>query len=171
MTTLKFLTILSAVLLGYCFPSSSQNTGVNSNMASQKNGPANRLEAGENATTVNSDNGNLGSASAKLQCLETRTGGKFVVMKTQTFPIDFDPFPGSCFVTYYNREYPDPPMESHYSIFKGDKVAFDFPEQFNGATFGCWVDGVSFQDLNKDRLKDVIVIGKCSAKAGPYNEN
>jgi hypothetical protein len=92
-------------------------------------------------------------------------------MKSQTFPIDFEPFAGSCFVTTYDPEYPDPPMVSHYSIFKNGSKIFDFPEQFNNATFGCWVDAVAFQDLNQDNLKDVIVVGKCSTKAVPYNEN
>ena len=92
-------------------------------------------------------------------------------MKSQTFAIDFDPFSDSCFVTTYNPEYDDPPMESHYAIYRNHKKIFDFPQQFNGATFGCWVDGVSFQDLNNDNLKEVIVVGKCSTKGGPYNEN
>ena len=46
-----------------------------------------------------------------------------------------------------------------------------FPSQFNGVNFGCWIDAVSFQDLNEDKKTDVIVVSKCQAKSGDYNEN
>jgi hypothetical protein len=134
--------------------------------------PRNHLEAAQNAVPSPSVSTNTNSESTALRklCLETKTGND-VVMQSQTFDIDFEPFAGSCFVTAYNPEYKDPPMESHYAIYKNSRKIFDFPDQFNGATFGCWVDGVSFQDLNNDRLKDVIVVGKCSSKEGAYNEN
>jgi hypothetical protein len=57
------------------------------------------------------------------------------------------------------------------AIYKGSKKIFDFPGQFNGVTTGCWVEAVAFQDLNTDGLTDIIVVGKCSAKTAPYNEN
>jgi hypothetical protein len=137
-----------------------------------KNSVASRLEAAQNTTPSPSVSNNTSAVDTDSQkaCLETATGDD-VVMQSQTFPIDFAPFARSCFVTTYNPEYDDPPMESRYSIYKNDKKVFDFPDQFNGATFGCWVDGVSFQDLNNDKLKDVIVVGKCSTKGGQYNEN
>ena len=104
------------------------------------------------------------------ECLSVETGDN-VVYKQQTFAIDFEPFKESCFVTEHNPEYDDPPLESQFGIYKDGKKVFDFPSQFNGTTFGCWVDAVSFQDLNADSLTDIIVVGKCSAKASPYNEN
>jgi hypothetical protein len=74
-------------------------------------------------------------------------------------------------VTSYNPEYGDIHMETSYDVYRSGKRIFQFPSQFNGSTFGCWVDGVGFQDLNKDGLIDVIVVGKCAAKAGDYAEN
>jgi hypothetical protein len=62
-------------------------------------------------------------------------------------------------------------LDSQYAIYKNGKKVFDFPERFNGATFGCWVDAVSFADVNSDGRTDIIVVGKCSAKSEPYNEN
>lgn len=106
----------------------------------------------------------------KSDCLSVDTGDNEIV-KNQTFAIDFAPFTKSCFVTSHNPEYDDPPMEAEFSIYKNGEKVFDFPDQFNGVTFGCWVDGVAFEDLNDDNLKDVIVVGKCSAKTAPYNEN
>jgi len=106
----------------------------------------------------------------KSECLSVDTGDNEVV-KNQTFAIDFAPFTKSCFVTSHNPEYDDPPMEAEFSIYKNGERVFDFPSQFNGVTSGCWVDGVAFEDLNDDNLKDVIVVGKCSAKSAPYNEN
>ncbi len=109
--------------------------------------------------------------SAVLRCLETKTGN-LKIDKKQTFAVDFEPFRGSCFVTTYDPEYgDDPPLESSFAIYKNEKKAFDFPSQFNGVTSGCWVEAVAFQDLNEDKLTDIIVVGKCSAKSAPYNEN
>jgi hypothetical protein len=148
-----------------------------------QNGPINRLqgndrrttassgpEAGQNAAAPPEANTSTGSTVSAQECYEVETGDD-VVMRSQTFPIDFEPFSGSCFVTTYNPEYDDPPMESQYGIYKDGRRVLELPDQFNGATFGCWVAAVSFQDLNADNLKDVIVVGKCSAKSRPYNEN
>lgn len=106
----------------------------------------------------------------KADCTNIDAGDNAVLAK-QTFPLDFSPFANSCFVTTYNPEYDDPPLESEYAIYKDGAKVFDFPSRFNGVEFGCWVDAVAFEDLNDDNLKDVVVAGKCSAKSGPYNEN
>jgi len=112
-----------------------------------------------------------GSAVARAACMNVDAGAKRAVQKSQTFAIDFEPYKNSCFVTSYNPEYGDIHMETAIAVYKGGKKAFSFPGQFNGSTFGCWVDAVAFQDLNRDGLTDIVVIGKCSAKAGDYNEN
>jgi hypothetical protein len=106
----------------------------------------------------------------KKDCESVDTGDN-ALLKSQTFPITFDPFRNSCFVTSYNPEYDDPPMESEIAIYKDGRKVFDFPNQFNGVLTGCWIDAVSFQDLNADGLTDVIAVGKCSAKTAAYNEN
>lgn len=108
--------------------------------------------------------------SATLAC-QTVDTGEYDVYKKQTFAIDFEPFRNSCFVTSHNPESDDPPMESRFDIYKNGKKVFDFPSQFNGVNFGCWIDAVSFQDLNADKLTDVIVVSKCQAKSSEYNEN
>lgn len=106
----------------------------------------------------------------KEDCYTVETGD-MVVQKSQTFPVDFAPFKGGCFVTTYNPEFDDPPMESEYAIYVDGKEAFKFPAQFNGTSFGCWVEAVSFQDLNEDGLTDIIVAAKCSGKSSSYSEN
>lgn len=106
----------------------------------------------------------------KAECEAIETGDN-VVLKPQTFPLDFAPFAGSCFVTTYNPEFEDPPMESEIAIYTDGKRVYDLPRQFNGSTFGCWVGGVAFEDLNNDGETDIIVAGKCSARNAPYNEN
>jgi hypothetical protein len=62
-------------------------------------------------------------------------------------------------------------METEFAIHKDGAKIFDFPNRFNGVEFGCWVEGVAFEDLNDDNLKDIVIAGKCSAKSAPYNEN
>ena len=109
--------------------------------------------------------------SATLACQSISVPGRKVYRK-QTFAVDFEPFRSSCFVSSYDPEFgDDPPLQSEYSLYKNGKRVFEFPDQFNGVNFGCWVDAVSFQDLNGDRRNDVIVIGKCSGKSGTFNEN
>lgn len=130
--------------------------------------------AGNEQAVVAGNTGSKGISNeipvTKRDCEGTDTGDN-ALLKTQTFPFDFEPFRNSCFVTSYNPEYDEPPMESEIAIYKGGKKIFDFPGQFNGVLTGCWIDAVSFQDLNSDGLTDVITVGKCSAKTAPYNEN
>lgn len=108
--------------------------------------------------------------ATKADCASVETGDN-QVLAAQTFPVDFAPFVNSCFVTSYNPEYDDPPLETEFAIYKDGERVFDFPNRFNGVEFGCWVEGVAFEDLNADNLKDIVVAGKCSAKTAPYNEN
>lgn len=108
--------------------------------------------------------------SATLVC-QAVDPGEYDIYKKQTFAIDFEPFRDSCFVTSHNPEMDDPPMESNFAIFKNGKKVFDFPSQFNGVSFGCWIDAVAFPDLNGDKRNDVVVVSKCQAKERSYNEN
>jgi hypothetical protein len=108
--------------------------------------------------------------SPKTDCSNIDTGDK-MILKSQTFPVDFAPYKNSCFVTVHHPEYADPPLDSEISIYRNGEEVFYFPNQFNGVTVGCWVEAVSFQDLNGDNLTDIIVVGKCSGKSGSYNEN
>lgn len=135
--------------------------------------PANTANANSADSPANSvpDKTTTGGAVARAACMNTAGGGKRAVQKSQTFAVDFEPFRASCFVTSYNPEYGDSHMETAYEIYKAGKKVFSFPDQFNGSTFGCWVDAVAFQDLDQDGRTDVVIVGKCSAKAGDYNEN
>ena len=112
----------------------------------------------------------LDKSTANDECRKTDTGDN-ILIKEQTFAIDFAPFRHSCFVTSRKADYDDPPLDSEFAIYTNGKRVFDFPDRFNGVTFGCWVEAVAFQDLNDDALTDVIVVSKCSAKTAPYNEN
>ncbi len=64
-----------------------------------------------------------------------------------------------------------PHLRGQFYLYQNGKEVFNFPHQFGGGNTTCWVDAVAFEDLNNDQLKDVIVVGKCGAKAGAYNEN
>jgi hypothetical protein len=134
-------------------------------------GKAAVTHAGEEGPSAGAGKVTTNNAVAKAACMTVDLGGKRAVMKSQTFAVDFEPFKGACFVTTYNPEYGDSHMESQYDIYKDGKKIFSFPGEFNGSTFGCWVDAVAFQDLNHDGLTDVMVVGKCVAKQADYNEN
>lgn len=163
---------------GLCFVSactfSTKTNEPPKNQAAEKaNVVVNANVEKETAKVVNANKSDDVSDAIKVtknDCLSVETGDNEIV-KAQTFPVDFAPFDNSCFVTANNPEFNDPPMESEFAIYKDGKKVFDFPSQFNGIEFGCWVEGVAFEDLNGDNLKDVAVVGKCSAKSAPYNEN
>jgi hypothetical protein len=143
-------------------PNVAGNTApANAQTGNSADGPAN----------LSTDKTTTGGAVARAACMNTDVGGKRAVQKGQTFAIDFEPFKGSCFVTSYNPEYGDSHMDTDFGIYKAGKKVFSFPSEFNGSTFGCWVDAAAFQDLNHDGLTDIIVIGKCAAKQTDYNEN
>ena len=109
--------------------------------------------------------------SATLTC-QNVDAGEHKVYKKQTFAIDFEPFRNSCFVSTYDPEYgDDPPLQSEFAIYRNGKKVFDFPSQFNGVNFGCWIEAVSFQDLNADKRNDVTVISKCSGRSDTNFEN
>lgn len=169
----KYLLFLFIAIIGSsCNLSTKQTPTANTPVPVQNRASAETGEA--HADPVEADARSavkvLGTAAARELCYETDTGDN-VVLKSQTFALEFEPYKGSCFVTSHNPEFDDPPMESEFAIFKNGKKLADFPTPFNGATFGCWVDGVAFQDLNADGLVDIIVAGKCSAKSSVYNEN
>lgn len=164
-TRYLFVIILVVVITSACqFSGGQQNTA-----QSPVPSPTQKESATPAPTVEGTPEGSAGR-TATAACLEVKTGDN-VVYKKQTFAIDFEPFKGSCFVTAHNPEYENPPLESQFAIYKNNKRTFEFPSQFNGSTFGCWVDAVAFQDLNADKLTDVIVIGKCMAKVESYNEN
>lgn len=164
--------MVALCLTGAC-ASSGPNSGAAANRPAES--PAAASLAGNSNTVGGTATGGRTDvadeiAVTKKDCETTDTGDN-ALLKSQTFPVTFEPFKNTCFVTSYNPEYDDPPMESEIAIYRGNKRVFEFPGQFNGVNTGCWVEAVSFQDLNADALTDIIVVGKCSAKSAPYNEN
>lgn len=99
------------------------------------------------------------------------TRDDLMVDEKQTFAIDFKPFEKSCFVTFHNPEFDNPPLGSRFFIYKNGNEVFEFPEQFGMGNAMCWVSDVAFEDVNNDQLKDIVVLGKCGEKSGSYNEN
>ena len=166
MALLRWFLIAACVFVGSCtLPSREQ---VNATQPAATPTPAATVAQ---AQTPESTPEETAGKTATLTCQTVDVGGDQEVYKKQTFAIDFEPFRNSCFVTSYNPEYKDPPMESTFAIYRGGKKVFNFPSQFNGVKFGCWIDAVSFQDLNDDKRIDVLVVSKCQAKMGDYNEN
>jgi len=139
------------------------------------------LAAAERKTSGNKDypvqkpearerNSKAGEDLSKAACLSVDTGAK-VPLKSQTFPIDFEPFQNSCFVTVHDPEKADPPIGSEIAIYKNGQKIYKFDTRYHEDAATCWVEAVSFQDLNADKLTDIIVVGQCGAKSGPIQGN
>lgn len=168
MSKLIFVLILSIVFASSC--TVSRNNSPTANNQSSPTVQTTATETKIEEKNSSSSGAKDGKTVSKTDCAKVDTGDKALLDK-HTFPIDFPPFEKSCFVTTYNPEYDNPPMEAEFAIYTNGKKVFDFPSQFNGVTFGCWVEAVAFEDLNGDNLKDITVAGKCSAKSSDYSEN
>ncbi|HKP67773.1 MAG TPA: hypothetical protein VJV05_00735 [Pyrinomonadaceae bacterium] len=167
------LFLVAVAFLGTACGSPGDTTNTTSPNATEvsKSGGG-KVEATPTATPLNSN----------AACYTVDTG-KSALLKSQTFAIDFEPFKNSCFVTTHDPDFTDPPLNSEIAIYKDGKIlpkAFqngppgepDIDEGSTGfPTSGCWVVAVAFQDVNGDRFTDVILVGKCGAKMGDYNEN
>jgi len=171
----KFRFIILAVIL-FLFSacsvqfnrSNSNNTPLkNENVSAAKAEPTKEVSANANSENQNSQKDPTADNSS---CYKLKRDD-LILDKKQTFVVDFKPFEKSCFVTFHDPEFDNPALGSQFYIYKNGKEVFNFPEQFGGANTSCWVDGVAFEDLNNDRLTDIIVVGKCGAKMGEYNEN
>jgi hypothetical protein len=110
---------------------------------------------------------------ASAACREQKLDGK-VFIKSQTFPIDFKPYEGSCFVTFAEKEdmvdEKDVPRGSTFYIYKDNKQLAELPDAFGGST-ACWIEGVSFKDLNGDGLTDIVLAGSCLGAKASFPSN
>ncbi|MBX7054637.1 MAG: FG-GAP repeat protein [Pyrinomonadaceae bacterium] len=106
-------------------------------------------------------------------CKDLKLAGKNFIAK-QSFPIDFEPFAGGCFATFGSKDEmldeKDVPRGSTFHIFKDGKSVLDLPDGFDGQA-ACWVEAVSFKDLNGDGKTDIIMAGSCLAAKDSYPSN
>ncbi|HQZ82921.1 MAG TPA: hypothetical protein PLR83_06850 [Pyrinomonadaceae bacterium] len=107
------------------------------------------------------------------ECYRSKVAGK-VLVREQTFVFDHKPYEKSCFVTFANPDEmvdkTDVPRGSTFHIFTNGENMFEFPDAFNGQT-ACWVEALSFDDLNKDGQTDVIMSGRCLGAKDSYPTN
>lgn len=171
----KFRFIIFVVILFSTFGCSVQINQQNSNSTEAK--PENTSTA--NIQPINNQTIENKTATPEAKKTETTansgcynlTKDDLLLDKKQTFAIDFKPFEKSCFVTFHNPEFDNPPLGSQFYIYKNGKEVFEFPEQFGMGNTMCWANAVAFEDLNNDQLTDVAIVGKCGEKSGSYNEN
>jgi hypothetical protein len=139
---------------------------------------------GSDALSVNSQKPSEDDAAARAaasaageptlgQCYASKVPGRTVV-RDQTFVFDHAPFERSCFVTFADPkemvDAKDVPRGSTFHIFTKGEDVFEFPDAFGGQS-ACWVEAVSFDDLNKDGKTDVIMAGRCLAARDSYPTN
>ena len=174
---LVFLTVAVFAMLGLACtatistntPTSTQSTNTatkNENVATNKPTETAKNDAKtETAATK--------PTADKSACLTAKLNGKRLIAN-QTFAFDFEPFKGSCFVTFASKEdmldEKDVPRGSTFHIFKDGKNVYDFEDAFDGQP-ACWVEGVGFEDLNGDGKTEVIIAGKCLAAKNSYPMN
>lgn len=162
-----FLIVIAAstVFAGAC---STGQTVDNSNVVTVNSPTPETIQTPANINT----NTNLQAAESKPEssCADLKRKG-YALDKKQTFALDFAPFEKSCFATFHDPEFTNPALGAQYFIYRNGAEIFSFPEQFNGGNASCWVDAVSFEDVNADNLKDIIIVGKCGGKTDAYNEN
>lgn len=107
------------------------------------------------------------------KCNDLKQPGKTFIAK-QSFPFDYEPFPHGCFATFGSKsemlDERDLPRGSTFYIYQDGESVYELPDAFAGIT-GCWVDAVSFKDLNNDGKMDVIMAGRCLGAKNSYPSN
>lgn len=167
---ITFLTIVLSLTLATagCSKASSGNAsngaaaGTSNAVAAEQNKPANTPPANTVAAKPAGD-----------KCNDLKLPGKNFIAK-QSFPIDFEPFAGGCFATFGSKDEmldeKDVPRGSTFHIFKGGKSLLELPDAFDGQP-ACWVEAVSFKDLNGDGKTDIIMAGSCLSAKDSYPSN
>ena len=165
-----FLTALLSLALfaSGCFKASTGDAtngaqaGAGSSNSTNQNKPVNTAPANALAAKPVGD-----------KCNDLKLSGKNFIAK-QSFPIDFEPFTGGCFATFGSKEdmldEKDVPRGSTFHIFKGGKSVLELPDAFDGQA-ACWVEAVSFKDLNGDGKTDIIMAGSCLGAKDSYPSN
>ncbi|CAN5441745.1 hypothetical protein BH10ACI2_BH10ACI2_24840 [soil metagenome] len=167
--------IISLTIFSFlAFTACSFNLG-GANAAPADNSVANTGTAPNNVPSANAVNSITPppQSGAAAGCPEAKQSGKRFI-KSQSFPFDFKPYEGSCFVTFASIDdmvnERDVPRGSTFYLYRDGKQAFAFPDAFGGQ-HACWIEGVSFKDLNGDGLTDVVLAGSCLAAKDSYPSN
>ncbi len=168
---LLLVTIIITAAAGCSLNPTSGNAAANNSPNPNTASAAN--DAKTNVPAANAQPTPAAKSASADRCGEPKMAGK-VLIKKQMFPVDFKPFEGSCFVTFASKEEmlddKDVPRGSTFYIFKDGKQVFAFPDAFGGQP-ACWIEGVSFTDLNGDGLTDVALAGSCLAAKNSYPSN
>ncbi len=172
MKNLKFILIIALFLTISCSFNLGEKAEQNANEANRAadnmmvENPLKAEDEGLNKTVFSDDVKKKNAAQTGCTNLK-RNGMK--LDKKQTFPVDFAPFNGSCFATFHEPDFDDPPLGEKFYIYKNGKEIFEFPEQNQAATYT--VKAVAFEDLNGDNLIDIIVVGSVGEKSGSVYSN
>lgn len=167
---IKLLIICIAFTLSCSINSSIVNSAANTNQNTSNSGSPTKETAKNNSGNVAK---NVQAKVTGDSCPPVKRAGKRQI-KAQTFPINFVPFADMCFVTFASVEdmmdEKDVPRGSTFHIYQNGNSVLDLPDAFDGLT-ACWVEAVSFKDLNADGLTDIIVAGSCLGAKDSYPAN
>ena len=163
------LTIFIASTIPACSFNVGTNTAATSN-ASNTNSVVTNSNAPARAATPAAET--KGVAEPAKCAAFSQPGKRFIA--NQSFPFDFEPFKGSCFVTFGSKDEmmddKDVPRGSTFYIYTESKQVAELPDAFGGQK-GCWVEAVGFSDLNGDGKTDIVVAGKCLGAKDSYPSN
>lgn len=167
---IKFFIIGAALSVACSINSNVANSAANQNTATTV---AQKPTANETVKNTNVALKNTETKATTDSCPAVKREGKRQI-KSQTFPFDFKPFNDMCFVTFASTEdmldEKDVPRGSTFHFYKNGNSVLDLPDAFDGQQ-ACWVEGVSFKDLNGDGFTDIIIAGSCLAAKDSYPSN
>lgn len=150
----------------------SCSVNIGTNTATQNSNSNSNSKPAETAKTETSPAA-AAAATTKQDCSSFSMPGKVFVAK-QSFPFDHAPYQGSCFVTFASKDdmvdEKDVPRGSRFYIYRDGKQMFEFPDAFGGQE-ACWVEAVSFKDLNGDKETDIAIAGRCLGAKDSYPTN
>jgi hypothetical protein len=165
--------ILVVLALGCSFSSGDNASNTSNTKTAASNSPANSTKPAGPVNTATPETPVKTARDAEINCKGLKLPGKNFIAN-QSFPFDNEPFKGSCFATFGSKEEMldanDVPRGSTFYIFKDGESVYELPDAFEGQS-GCWVDALSFKDLNNDGLMDVIMAGSCLGARDSYPSN
>ena len=163
--------VLLALGCSFNFGGNASN-GASSNTAAS-NSPANADKSPAPTSSATPETPVKTARDNAAVCNDLKLPGKRFI-PNQSFSFDYEPFKGSCFATFGSKEEmldeKDVPRGSTFYIFEDGESVYEFPDAFADQA-GCWVDAVSFKDLNNDGNMDVIMAGSCLGAKDSYPAN
>lgn len=122
-----------------------------------KNTITNKGDKSDTNNNNNKVNPSLKLTNNNLSNLKSMQKNGFEIIKEQSFWVQLENWGKVHFVSGYNKIQGIPKVK-FYLVNSNDDIVYDFPDFYGNMWVFYELKAVSFKDINKDGLKDIIII-------------